>query len=241
MGNNGKSGGGKGVANRRAGKGAGKTWGRPVIGKFARRTKLAFAARKGTSKGSTKGRGKGKWVFVPAGKKVKGKGKGKGKHQGKGGKSCGPPKAELMGALSMLLKRSATKDDCVYELSEEDGKHKCLLKISALDTECKEFQGKPAEDENAAKANACRGALKGLSAVIKEARKGRAAVQEEKRKEFKTKRNEKRKEFAEEHKEQQKEMAEKRKNKNEAFREKIKQKKEAKKAERETTKAAAAA
>merc|ERR1712194_745419 len=193
MGNNGKSGGGKGVANRRAGKGAGKTWGRPVIGKFARRTKLAFAARKGTSKGSTKGRGKGKWVFVPAGKKVKGKGKGKGKHQGKGGKSCGPPRAELMGALSMLLKRSATKDDCVYELSEEDGKQKCLLKITALDTECKEFQGKPAEDENAAKANACREALKGLSAVIKEARKERAAVQDEKRKEFNAKRNEKRK------------------------------------------------
>merc|ERR1719265_2710394 len=102
---------------------------------------------------------------------------------GKGGASTGHdtnPKGQLSAALCMLLGRSATKDDCVYEFSEEKGKHVATLTIAALTTEKTEFKGKPAANKKEAEANAARKALNVLSKEIKEAKTAHDKVKKEK-------------------------------------------------------------
>merc|ERR1712066_171725 len=77
------------------------------------------------------------------------------------------PKCRLNHALTLLLNRPATKEDCVYEMSEENNKHVAVLTISALSTEKTEFKGKPAQNKKDAQANAAQKALNVLSKEIK--------------------------------------------------------------------------
>merc|ERR1712204_56937 len=87
----------------------------------------------------------------------------------------------------MLLGRSCTKDDCVYEVTEEKGKHVATLTVAALTTEKTEFKGKPAANAKEAQANAAHKALNLLSKEIKEAKAAHDVVKKEKEQAFKEK------------------------------------------------------
>merc|ERR1719491_2512713 len=121
---------------------------------------------------------------------IKGGGKGGNNSGGKGGANSGRdtnPKSTLSTALCMLLGRSCTKDDCVYEVTEEKGKHVATLTIAALTTEKTEFKGKPAANAKEAQANAAQKALNVLSKEIKEAKAAHDVVKKEKEQAFKEK------------------------------------------------------
>merc|ERR1712178_603782 len=108
-----------------------------------------------------------------------------GQAQGRGGNDSNP-KGDLSAALCLLLDRSATKDDCVYEHNELETKHgkkfEATLTISALTTERTEFKGKPADNKKDAEKYAAQKALNVLGKEIKEARKAKDEIDAEKRK-----------------------------------------------------------
>merc|ERR1712204_31189 len=91
-----------------------------------------------------------------------------------------------------LLERDVTKDECVYEMTEEKGKHVATLTISALATDKTEFKGKPATNAKDAQASAAQKVWNVLAKEIKianekyeeeaaEKRKARAAIEKEKK------------------------------------------------------------
>ena len=92
------------------------------------------------------------------------------------------PKTELSSALDVLLGRPCTKEDCVYEVSEEGDTHVAVLQIAALSGSKTEFRGKPADNKKAAQANAAQKALNVLSKEIKVTRAAHAAAKAEKEK-----------------------------------------------------------
>jgi len=157
--------------------------------------KSHVAKKKGAT--ATKGKGKGAagggWMWVPAGAQMgMMKGGGKGgvqQHHLKQTSSGGDtnPKGVLSTALCMLLGRSVTKEDCVYEVTEEKGKHVATLTVSALTTEKTDFEGKPAADKKSAEANAAKKALNVLSKEIKEAKAAHDVVKKEKEQAFREK------------------------------------------------------
>merc|ERR1740130_1860893 len=109
---------------------------------------------------------------------MKGKGGGKVQQQNLKQSSSGQeqnPKNDLNNALTLLLERGLTKEDCVYEMEEADGKHIATLQVAALTTEIKEFKGKPAENKKAAQVNAAKRALGVLGKEIKVAKKAHEA------------------------------------------------------------------
>jgi len=120
------------------------------------------------------------------------KGGGKGKSFGKvqqqfvkqmaNGRPEQNPKGDLGSALPLLLERSCTKEDCVYEVSEEGDKHVAVLQIAALSGGKTEFRGKPADNKKEAERNAAQKALNVLSKEIKVARAAHAAAKAEKEK-----------------------------------------------------------
>jgi hypothetical protein len=134
-----------------------------------------------------KGKGKGKggkngqvgtWVFLKKGQKLRDV-KVKQLHA-KGDRRGGNPKEELFNSMRLLLGRNVTKDDFAYEHTEEKGRHTATLTISALETERKEFQGKPAKDIKAAEQLAAQKCLNCLQKEINEARAVRSAAKKEK-------------------------------------------------------------
>jgi len=92
----------------------------------------------------------------------------------------GDPKGLLNTALQMLLGRPIAKEDCVYEMTGEKGKHVATLTVAALTTEKTDFKGKPAPDKKTAEANAAQKALNVLSKEIKEAKAAHDVVKKEK-------------------------------------------------------------
>jgi len=139
-----------------------------------------------TGKGGGAGQA-GQWMWIPAGVSnmnmmaVKEFGK-QGQQQNRGDDGGDGPKNRLNRALTLLLERSVTKEDLVYEMSEENNKHVAVLKVPALSTEWTEFKGKPGLTKRDAQVNAAQKALNVLSKEIKEATTAHEAVQEEKRK-----------------------------------------------------------
>merc|ERR1740117_443407 len=128
-------------------------------------------------------------MFIPAGGQygmIKGGGKGGGNTS-----QHTNPKGDLSAALCLLIGRSCTKDDCVYETTEEKGKHVATLTVAALTTEKTEFIGKPASSEKEAQANAAKKALNVLSKEIKEAKAAHEVVKKEKFEAQKEKKKEK--------------------------------------------------
>jgi len=100
-------------------------------------------------------------------------------------------KERLNQGLTLLLGRSCTKDDCVYEMSEENKKHIATLTIPELTSATNEFKGKPAQDKKSAQQNAARKAVNMLGKEIKEAKKVHDAEKAEKEKARKEERDEK--------------------------------------------------
>lgn len=173
-------------------KGAVPVVGRKGAGGKGRQSVVAAGKGGGKGGGKSSGQQSGQWVFVPqgalapSGKKGGGKGK-RGVVQPQFLKQLALPqgpsaKHQLAQALQLLLCRSCTKDDCVYEMTEERGKQIATVTIADLPTERKEFKGKPSNDEREAQMNAAQKVLNCLSKEIQTAREERDAVRAEKTK-----------------------------------------------------------
>jgi len=119
------------------------------------------------------GQGQGQWMFVPPGYHVQPIQKVQQhtlKRQGDE-KSSTSPKTQLSQVLPLLLGRAATKDDWVFEMSEESGKYTAVLQLSALDRDTTDFTGKPAASKKEAEQNACKKALHLMAKEINEVEK----------------------------------------------------------------------
>lgn len=90
------------------------------------------------------------------------------------------PKTRLSQVLPLLLGRSVTKADSNYEMSQENGKHKAVLQIPALDRDVTEFIGKPADNKLDAEHNAAQKALNVMAKEVKEAQQARDEVKKAK-------------------------------------------------------------